>query len=159
VNVSITAFFITWIIPNLPVQVVTFVLFIVARLLCFSVLTEYCSKEFTVQHFGLVMGAGFMAASLPGAFTYRIVDVVLEKFRGNFWLFHLVCILVGIPLSLIIYFVHLKSQRKLNIINESKKKAYLSVQNTVVWSVPLAARNASELSSITLSLPILPRCD
>jgi len=111
VNLSITAFFLTWLIPNLPIQVVTFALFILARLFCFSVLTEYCSNVFTEKRFGLVMGSGFVAASIPGAFTYKIVDVVLRKYNGNFWIFHLMCICLSIPASLLIFAVQHKYKR------------------------------------------------
>jgi len=110
VNITVTTFFLTWLIPSLEVQVVTFILFIVARLLCFAVLSEYCSKEYSQKRFGLVLGFGFFAASVPGAFTFGIVDVVQEKFNGNFWIFHVVCILMSVPVSVLIYFVHKNSE-------------------------------------------------
>lgn len=112
VNFSITMYFITWLIPNLPLQTVTYALFILARLFTFTVLSEYCSKEFTERRFGLVMGAGFMAASIPGAFMYKIVKVVLEKYNGNFWVFHLMCISMSIPVSFIICIVQRKLEHK-----------------------------------------------
>jgi len=112
VNASITAFFITWLIPNLPLQVVTFALFILARLITFSVLTDYCSLEFAEKRFGLVLGAGFVAASIPGAFTFKIVQIALAKYNGNFWLFHVICISMSIPMALIIYIVQRNSDYK-----------------------------------------------
>jgi len=127
VNVSITAFFVTWLIPSLQVQVVTFVLFIIARLLCFAVLSDYCSKNFPEKRFGLVLGSGFLAASIPGAFTFGILAVVLEKFNGNFWVFHLVCILLSVPLSLIIYVVQRKSQLNSHIMFQNKSMPYGSL--------------------------------
>jgi len=127
VNISVTAFFITWLIPSLQVQVVTFILFIIARLLCFAVLTDYCSKEFTEKRFGLVLGSGFFVASVPGAFTFGIIAVVLDKFNGNFWLFHLMCILMSIPLSLIINLVQRKSNLNSNITYENKSMPYMSM--------------------------------
>lgn len=109
VNASITAFFVTWMIPNLQLQIVTFALFILARLFTFSVINQYCSEEFSEKRFGLVLGAGFMAAAIPGAFTYKIVEVVLAKYNNNFWAFHLICISMSIPLALIIFIVQRKS--------------------------------------------------
>jgi len=112
VNALITLFFITWLIPNLPFQTVTFALFILARLFTFTVLTDYCSIEFTKKRFGLVTGAGFVAAAIPGAFTFKIVEVVLARFNGNFWMFHLICICMSIPLALIICDVQRNSVSK-----------------------------------------------
>jgi len=112
VNLSITAFFITWLIPNLQIQIVTFVLFILARLFTFSVLTQYCSEEFSEKRFGLVMGAGFVAAAIPGAFTYKIVQIVLAKYNENFWVFHVICISLSVPLALIICIVQRKTERE-----------------------------------------------
>jgi len=127
VNFAITAYFVTWLIPSLQVQVLTFVIFILARLLCFAVLSDYCSKEFTEKRFGFVLGSGFLAASIPGAFTYGIVDVVLEKFSGNFWAFHLMCILMCIPVSLIIYLVQKQSQLMSNINCGNRSMIYMSI--------------------------------
>lgn len=127
VNIAVTSYFITWLIPSLQVQVITFILFIIARLLCFAVLSEYCSKEFTNKRFGLVLGSGFLAASVPGAFTFGIVDVVLKKFHGNFWLFHLMCILISVPLSLLIYVAQRKSTVKVHITYERQSESYMSI--------------------------------
>jgi len=127
VNISITAFFLTWLIPSLQVQVATFVLFIIARLLCFAVLSDYCSKEFPEKRFGLVLGSGFLAASIPGAFTFGILAVVLEKFNGNFWVFHLMCILLSVPLSLVIYVVQRKSKLNSRIMLKNKSMSYGSL--------------------------------
>lgn len=112
VNALITLFFVTWLIPNLPLQTVTFSLFIFARLFTFTVLTDYCSVEFTQKRFGFVTGSGFVAAAIPGAFTFKIVKVVLSNFNGNFWIFHLICIGMSIPLALIICAVQRKSVHK-----------------------------------------------
>jgi len=112
VNVSVTLFFITWLVPNLPIQVVTFSLFILARLFTFSVLFEYCSEEFTEQRFGLVMGAGFVAAAIPGAFMYKIVQVVLARYDENFWAFHLMCIGLSIPTAMVIWVLDRNSEEK-----------------------------------------------
>jgi len=102
VNGLITAFFVTWMIPNLPVQLVTFTLFVIARLFCFSVLTAYCTAEFSEKRVGLVLGCGFTAAAIPGAFMYKIVDVVLEQYDGNFLIFHVMCIGMSILSSVFI---------------------------------------------------------
>jgi len=112
VNVSVALFFITWMIPNLPIQVVTFALFILARLFTFSVLFEYCSEEFTEQRFGLVMGAGFVAAAIPGAFMYKIVQIVLARYNDNFWAFHLMCIAMSIPTGIVIWVLGRSSEAK-----------------------------------------------
>jgi len=127
VNIAVTAYFVTWLIPSLQVQVLTFILFILARLLCFAVLSDYCSKEFTEKRFGFVLGSGFLAASIPGAFTYGILDIVLEKFDGNFWAFHLMCILMSIPVSLTIFLVQRKSQLTSHITYENKSMVYMSI--------------------------------
>jgi len=112
VNALITLFFVTWLIPNLPLQSVTFVLFIFARLFTFTVLTDYCSVEFTQKRFGFVTGSGFVAAAIPGAFTFKIVKVVLANFNGNFWIFHLICIGMSIPVAVTICAVQRKSVYK-----------------------------------------------
>jgi len=84
------------------VQLVTFALFVVARLFCFSVLTEYCTAGFSEKRVGLVLGAGFTIAAIPGVFMYKIVDVVLAKYDGNFWMFHLMCIGLSVVSFIII---------------------------------------------------------
>jgi len=142
VNISITAFFITWIIPNLPIQVVTFALFIFARLLTFSVLTEYCSSVFTEKRFGLVMGSGFVAASIPGAFTYKIVDVVLRRYNGNFWIFHLMCMCLSIPASLLIFAVQRKYESKWSTSPhckesfDNKSMSHTTSRRSSIYSIP-----------------------
>jgi len=111
VNVSITSYFLTWLIPSLPVQIITFILFILARLFTFAVLADYCAVEFTKKRFGFVFGAGFTAASIPGAFLYKVVRVVLARFDGNFWVFHLMCIGMSIPMGLTIWSVKRNSDK------------------------------------------------
>jgi len=111
-NGVITMYFITWMIPNLPVQIVTFTLFIIGRLFCFTVLTAFATAEFSEKRVGLVIGSGFMLAAIPGAFMYVIVDVGLDDFDGNFWLFHLMCIFLGLVASLIIWVMEQKLQLK-----------------------------------------------
>jgi len=122
VNISVTAYFITWMIPNLPIQVVTFVLFILARLFTFSVLTDYCSLEFTEERFGLVLGAGFLSASIPGAFTFKVVRIALTKYNENFWVFHLICMGVSIPVAMIIYVVQRNSEYEAQNIEDLSSK-------------------------------------
>jgi len=146
VNVTVTAFFFTWLIPNLPVQVVTFALFILARLFCFSVLTEYCSFTFTQKRFGLVMGSGFVAASIPGAFTYKIVDVVLRRYGGNFWIFHLMCICLSIPTMVLICLVQKMTKKK----GESPKAWKYSFDNK---SMTCSTSGQRSVSSV-----LAPRC-
>jgi hypothetical protein len=119
VNVTVTALFLPWLIPNLPLQILTFALFIFARLFTFAVLNEYCSEEFTEKRFGLVMGSGFVAAAIPGAFTYEIVQVVLTEYNGNFWFFHLMCIGMAIPMAVIICLLHPKKISKAQDIDSS----------------------------------------
>jgi len=115
VNGLVTSFFVTWLIPNLPVQLVTFTLFVIARLYCFTVLTEYCTAKFSENRVGLVLGSGLTAASLPGAFTYKIVDVVLEMYHGNFWVFHVMCIGLGSFLSLLICGMGVKTEKRIEV--------------------------------------------
>jgi len=122
VNASVTAFFITWLIPNLPLQVVTFALFILARLFTFSVLTDYCSLEFTQERFGLVLGTGFLSASIPGAFTFKIVQTALAKYNENFWVFHLICMSMSIPVALIICIVQRNSEYKMENVEDLNSK-------------------------------------
>jgi len=97
VNGLITLFIFTWLIPNLPVQLLTFSLFVFARLMFFVILNDYITREFSEKWFGMIMGLGFVAAAIPGTFTYLIVEVGLKKFGGNFWVFHLGCIVMAIP--------------------------------------------------------------
>ena len=111
-NGTITLYFVTWMIPSLPVQIVTFALFILARLFCFTVLTAFCIAEFSEKRYGLVLGSGFMMAAIPGAFMYEIVDVGLDSFDGNFWAFHLMCIFLGLVASLIVCVMERKLQLK-----------------------------------------------
>jgi hypothetical protein len=118
VNVSVTSYFLTWLVPSLPVQIITFALFILARLFTFSVLSGYCAVEFTEKRFGLVFGAGFTAACIPGALLFKVVRLVLTKFSGNFWIFHLMCIGMSIPLALIIWSVQLNSDSKLGDVGQ-----------------------------------------
>jgi len=120
INGSILAFFVIWMIPNLQIQLVTFALFILARLFTFSVLLEYCATEFTVERFGLVMGTGYLAAAIPGAFTYKIVDVGLSKYNGNFWIFHLMCIGISIPVELITWYFQRKAEDFKELLSESE---------------------------------------
>jgi len=134
INASILAFFVTWMIPDLRVQIVTFSLFIVARLFTFSVLTAYGATEFSVEHFRLVTGAGYLAAAIPEAFTCKIVDVVLDKYHGNFWIFHLICMCVSIPVALITWYFQRKSEWQAMDFNElpsnsSNDRSNLSMQN------------------------------
>jgi hypothetical protein len=118
VNASVTAYFVTWLIPSLPVQIITFALFILARLFTFAVLSDYCAVEFHKTRFGLVFGAGFTVASIPGVFMFKLVEVVLAKFNGNFWIFHLICIGVSLPLGLIIWSVQRNSEPKLEQVGQ-----------------------------------------
>jgi len=97
VNGIITCYFFIWLIPNLPVQLVTFSLFVFARLIFFVVFNDYITSEFTEKWFGMIMGLGFVVAAVPGTFTYKIVEVGLKNFNGNFWVFHLMCILMAVP--------------------------------------------------------------
>jgi len=97
VNGIITCYFLTWLVPILPVQLVTFSLFVFARLMFFVVFNDYITCEFTEKWFGMVMGLGFVVAALPGSFTYLIVQAGLKKFHGNFWAFHLMCIVAAVP--------------------------------------------------------------
>lgn len=97
VNGIITCYFLTWLVPILPVQLVTFSLFVFARLIFFVVFNDYITCEFSEKWFGMVMGLGFVAAAVPGSFTYLIVNAGLKQFHGNFWVFHLMCILSAVP--------------------------------------------------------------
>jgi len=102
VNGVITAYFVTWLIPNLPIQIVTFALFVLARLFCFTVLAGFCAEEFSEKRVGLVLGFGLSLAAIPGLFTYKIVDVALVKYDGNFWPFHMMCIGMSVLLFVVI---------------------------------------------------------
>jgi len=102
VNGAITSYFLTSLIPILPVQLITFSLFVFARLFFFVLLNSYISSEFSEKQFGMVMGLGFMAAAIPGSLTYLIVDVGLKEFNGNFWVFDLMCILLAVPMMVAI---------------------------------------------------------
>jgi len=84
VNVLITVYFVFWLIPILPLQLVTFAIFVFVRLMFFVVMTDYCSTQFTEDWFGFVMGLGFVVAAIPGTFTYLIVEIALKKFHSNF---------------------------------------------------------------------------
>jgi len=66
------------------VQLVTFSVFVFARLIFFVVLNDYITSEFTEKWFGMIMGLGFVAAAIPGCFTYVIVNIGLKHFKGNF---------------------------------------------------------------------------
>jgi len=105
VNFFISAYFVFWLIPILPVQLVTFALFIFARLLFFVVINEYCCNEFTKDWFGSIIGLGFVVAAIPGSVTYLMVDLVLKKFNSNFYLFHIMCMLMAIPVSIMVCFM------------------------------------------------------
>jgi len=112
INGSILAVFVIWMIPNLQIQLVTFALFILARLVTFSVLHVYCATEFSVERLGLVNGIVYIVAGIPEAFTYKIVDVVLSKYNGKFWIFHLMCIAISIPVALITWYFQRNSERE-----------------------------------------------
>jgi len=102
VNVLTTIYFISWLIPILPVQLVTFALFVFVRLMFFVVINDYVSTKFSEDWFGFVLGLGFVVAAIPGTFTYLMVELVLKKFNSNFWLFHTICMLMTIPTSIVI---------------------------------------------------------
>jgi len=122
VNGIITCYFLTWLVPILPVQLVTFSLFVFARLMFFVVFNDYITGEFSEKWFGMVMGLGFVAAALPGSFTYLIVKVGLRKFHGNFWAFHLMCIASAVPtmiaISLMKRYDEGRKRRKEEIIQQ-----------------------------------------
>jgi len=63
----------------------------------FVILNDYITREFSEKWFGMIMGLGFVAAAIPGTFTYLIVEVGLKRFGGNFWVFHVMCIIMAIP--------------------------------------------------------------
>jgi len=139
INVSILAFFVTWMIPSLQLQLVTFILFILARLFTFSVLTEYCATEFPAERFGFVMGTGFLAASIPGAFTYKIVDIALADFKRNFLIFHTICITISIPVALVIWYFQRNFELKVKYFQElqsepdyDRSTAHISARPTVL---------------------------
>jgi len=113
-NGLISTYLIVMLIHNLPVQAFGFVIFILARLFCFTVISDFCAEQFSQKWFGFVMGAGFVAASIPGVFSYEIVRVAVKKFHGSLWVFHIMCIAVGIPLTLATHVVHQKSDQECN---------------------------------------------
>jgi len=102
VNVLITMYFVFWLIPNLPIQLITFIIFVFVRVMFFAVIQDYISSKFSEDWFGLVFGLGFVLAAIPGTFTYLMVDVVLRKFESNFWLFHIICIMMTVPTSVVV---------------------------------------------------------
>jgi len=102
-NASITLFFVFWLIPSLPVQVLNFVTFIFARLVCFSTMFTYAGQAFGQSHFGVVTGLAFVTAAIPGAFTFAIVQLVLDPSNDvQFWHFHVMCLLLSIPTAIVI---------------------------------------------------------
>jgi len=111
-NGLITVYFIMMLIHSLPVQALAFVVFILARLFCFTVISDFCAEQFSQKWFGFVMGVGMVAAAIPGFFSYEIVRVAVKKFHGNFWVFHIMCIAVGIPLTLATYVAQQKSDKE-----------------------------------------------
>jgi len=133
-NVSILAFFVTWMIPSLQLQFVTFILFNLARLFTFTVLNEYCSQEFPAERFGFVVGAGFLGVAIPGQFTYKIVEVVLVKYNGNFLIFHIICISMSIPVFLVTWYLQRNSETKGKDFQElpSDPDAQMSERPTVM---------------------------
>jgi len=129
-------------IPSLQLELVTYILFILARIFTFSVLTEYCATEFPAERFGFVMGAGFLAAAIPGAFTYKIVDVVLSKYNGHFLIFHIICISISIPVALVIWYFQRNLELKVKDFQElpsdsenDRITSHISVKRTVLIQI------------------------
>merc|ERR1719233_938203 len=95
-----TSYFFTWLIPSLTVQICTYALFILGRFFLFTILTGFCTDEFSEKRVGLVLGSGITIAAIPGKFMYLIVDDGLENFDDNFWPYYLMCIALSIPAGL-----------------------------------------------------------
>jgi len=116
VNALMTLYFVFWLIPILPVQLITFALFVFVRLMFFVVFNDYVSTKFTEDWFGFVLGLGFVLAAIPGTFTYLIVDIVLSYFQSNFWLFHVICMLMTVPTSIMVCLM--KRHDSQNVLSE-----------------------------------------
>jgi len=114
------------------VQLVTFSLFVFARLMFFVILNDYITREFSEKWFGMIMGLGFVAAAIPGTFTYVIVEIGLKRFGGNFWVFHLVCIVMAIPTAVAISVMRRYDKGKENGLNLLIQQAELDRSGSVM---------------------------
>merc|ERR1719233_198015 len=103
-----TSYFFTWLIPSLTVQICTYALFILGRFFLFTILTGFCTDEFSEKRVGFVLGSGITIAAIPGKFMYAIVDDGLENYDGNFWPYHLMCIALSIPVAVVTYIMKRK---------------------------------------------------
>lgn len=113
-------------------QLVTFSLFVFARLMFFVILNDYITREFSEKWFGMIMGLGFVAAAIPGSFTYVIVEVGLKRFGGNFWVFHLVCIVMAIPTAVAISVMRRYHSGKENGLNLLIQQADLDRSGSIM---------------------------
>jgi len=132
VNGIITCYFLTWLIPNLPVQLVTFSLFVFARLIFFVVFNDYITSEFSEKWFGFIMGLGFVAAAVPGTFTYKIVSAGLKMFNGNFWVFHVMCILMAVPTMVAIFLMKRHNAREKRRYELMIEQAHLDKSPSII---------------------------
>jgi len=98
----------------------------------FVILNDYITREFSEKWFGMIMGLGFVAAAIPGTFTYLIVEVGLKKFKGNFWVFHLMCIVIAIPTMVAISMMKSYKEGKENGIDLLIKQAHIDRSSIVV---------------------------
>jgi len=98
----------------------------------FVILNDYITREFSEKWFGMIMGLGFVAAAIPGTFTYLIVEVGLKRFGGNFWVFHLMCIVMAIPTTVAISLMRRYNCGKENGLNLMIQQAELDKSSSIV---------------------------
>ena len=86
-------------VPSLPFQLLTFVLFTVYRAAVFGIYSIFVAQVFGLGRIGRVLGFSYALASLFNGSVPLITDVIVGRLDDNWAFFHWACI-VMVPLQL-----------------------------------------------------------
>ena len=89
-------------VPNLGVQVLTFVVFTSFRAILYSVMNTFCAKTFGLTTCGRIIGSNFSMAALFGLLQYPLLNLTRSQYGGSFTMLNAVQTALTFPVVMMV---------------------------------------------------------
>jgi len=93
-------------IPNDPVQFLTFFLLAFANVGNWGLVYSFIAHRFGFKHYGKLLGAVSIGVGIIGLLQYLFVYIAIELFDGDYFFVNLLLTVLTIPLLYVPYYIH-----------------------------------------------------